>query len=217
MSSRILPPDASKQFGPVNWRTVGGAGEEALLMAAEMQRQFDARLAELEARFQKRLQETRAAAMKEGEATGRSQAATELKPVIERLARVIDELAQLRGRLRNEAEADLVKLSVMIARRVLRRELSADPDALRELVRASLEKLRLQELCRVRIHPAHAEQVLKALPQSHNGSSIEVIPDASCELGAVIFETTGGNLDASIAAQLEEIERGLAQRLRRIG
>ena len=41
---------------------------------------------------------------------------------VERLARTIDELAGLRPRLRREAEADMVKLALAIARRVLRRE-----------------------------------------------------------------------------------------------
>ena len=33
--------------------------------------------------------------------------------------------------------------------------------------------------------------------------------------GAVIFETPRGNLDAGVESQLQEIERGLADRLRK--
>jgi flagellar biosynthesis/type III secretory pathway protein FliH len=36
------------------------------------------------------------------------------------------------------------------------------------------------------------------------------------QCGDVIFETTHGNLDASIESQLREIERGFADRLRRV-
>ena len=50
--------------------------------------------------------------------------------MLERLARAIDELAGLRPRLRQEAEADLVQLALAIARRVLRREIAVDPEAL---------------------------------------------------------------------------------------
>jgi flagellar biosynthesis/type III secretory pathway protein FliH len=42
-----------------------------------------------------------------------------------------------------------------------------------------------------------------------------VIADASRAIGSVIFETPRGNLDASVDSQLQEIERGLADRLRR--
>ena len=42
-----------------------------------------------------------------------------------------------------------------------------------------------------------------------------MIADPSRDLGTVIFETQRGNLDASVDSQLQEIERGLADRLRR--
>jgi flagellar biosynthesis/type III secretory pathway protein FliH len=44
---------------------------------------------------------------------------------------------------------------------------------------------------------------------------VEVIADPSRAVGTVIFETQHGNLDASVESQLQEIERGLADRLRR--
>ena len=44
---------------------------------------------------------------------------------------------------------------------------------------------------------------------------MEITPDNSRELGTVVFETQRGNLDASIDSQLQEIERGLADCLRR--
>ena len=49
----------------------------------------------------------------------------------------------------------MVQLSLAIARRMLRRELAVDPDALHGLVLAALEKLQAQEICRVRVHPSH--------------------------------------------------------------
>ena len=63
----------------------------------------------------------------------------------------------LRARLRREAEADMVQLALAIARRVLRRELAVDPDALHGLVLAALEKLQgAGDLAAYRVHPSHA-------------------------------------------------------------
>jgi flagellar biosynthesis/type III secretory pathway protein FliH len=42
-----------------------------------------------------------------------------------------------------------------------------------------------------------------------------VIPDPSRQPGDVVFETERGNLDVSVDSQLREIERGLADRLRK--
>ncbi len=161
-----------------------------------------------------KVREARAAGVREGEAAGRSKAAAEMQQAIERLTRSIEEISGLRARLRREAEQDLIRLALAIARRVIRRELSVDPDALHGLVLGALEKLQGQEICRVRVHPSHAATVSASLRQLATASPVEVIPDGTRPPGTVIFETDRGNLDASIESQLREIENGLGDRLR---
>jgi flagellar assembly protein FliH len=172
-------------------------------------------VAELERQWAQKSAEAYAAGMRDGEAAGRSRAAAELQAAIERLARSVDDLAGLRVRLRKEAEADLVQLALAIARRILRRELSVDPDALRGVVAAALEKLGAQEICRVKVHPSHAVALAESLRDGAAHRDIQVVPDASREPGAAVFETERGNLDASVESQLEEIGRGLADHLRK--
>ena len=171
--------------------------------------------AQLEGQYRQKVADAHAAGLREGEIAGRNRAGAELQPVIERLTHSIQEIANLRTRLRREAEADVVKLALAISRRVIRREVAADPDALRGLVLAALEKLQGQEIARVKVHPAHAAVVKAGLQQAVNGGLVEVVADSSREPGTVIFETARGNLDASVDSQLQEIERGLADRLNR--
>ena len=85
----------------------------------------------------------------------------------------------------------------------------------RGLVMAALEKLQGQEISRVRVHPSHVALVKSCLQQALSGGLVEVVSDPSREVGSAIFETTRGNLDPSVDSQLQEIERGLADRLRR--
>src|SRR5207248_4550222 len=118
--------------------------------------------------------EARADGVREGEGAARSRAGAELETALERLARTIEELAAMRSRLRREAEADTVKLAVAIARRVIRRELAVDPEALHGLVLGALEKLQAQEICRVRVHPAQVSAVAALLRKSAGGIAIEV-------------------------------------------
>jgi len=97
---------------------------------------------------------------------------------------------------------------------VLHREITADPSALSALVGAALEKLRNQEICRVRIHP-DLEKLLKSLlEQFGRSAAIEVLPDAKLPRGGVTFEIARGALDASVDTQLREIERGLVDEIR---
>jgi flagellar assembly protein FliH len=175
-------------------------------------------MAALEQQWREKVREARTAGQREGETAGRARGAAEVQPVIERLARTIEELGGMRARLRREAEADTLKLALAIARRVLRRELAIDPEALHGLVLAALEKLEGQEVCRVRLNPAQAGAVTEWLRRSGSpagGAGIEVTADASCAPGTAVFETARGSLDASVETQLQEIERGLADCLRR--
>jgi flagellar assembly protein FliH len=209
MSSRVFVPGDPKASTPVVWRKVQGKTTDG-----NGPPDPNERLDRLQRECEDRIAAARAAGVQEGKAAGRSQAAAEQQPVLDRLARSIGELAQMRTQLRRDAEEDVVKLALAIARRLVRRELAIDPDALRGLIVAALEKLRGQEICRVRVHPAHAALVTDCLRSAASGALVEVIQDSARELGSIIFETQRGNLDASVDSQLHEIERGLADRLR---
>ncbi len=215
MSSKILGADDPRAVSPLSLRQVGNISLERLRSSPEVEQQFALQIEQIQQQHDQNVRDAHAKGMREGEAAGRNGALAELHPVMERLIHTIDELAQTRALLRQEAESDMVKLSLAIARRVLRRELAVDPEALHGLVLAALEKLQGQDLCRVKVHPSHAAAVRNALQKTDSASAIEVIPDASREIGAVIFETQRGNLDASVDSQLQEIERGLIDCLRK--
>ncbi len=153
-------------------------------------------------------------AFREGEVAGRAQAQAELRGVLEQLTRAARELAALRPRLREQAEDDLIRLAVAIARRVVRRELTVDPQTITGLVKAALEQLAAGETACLRVHPEHETMVRRLLAEGGR-SSITVAADPGLERGAALFETARGNLDASADRQLAEIEHGLTDGLRR--
>jgi flagellar assembly protein FliH len=215
MSSRVLMRDDPRPVEQFVWRqahTPPSRVEQALPASAAAD---PAPAERLRREWEQRVADAHAAGQREGEAAGRARAAAEMESALGRLAATLDELAALRARLRREAEADTVKLAIAIARRVIRRELAVDPEALHGLVLAALEKLQGQEICRVRVHPQHVAAIAALLRKSAGGAVIEVLPDASRDPGAALFETDRGNLDASVESQLGEIERGLADTLRK--
>jgi flagellar assembly protein FliH len=210
MSCKVLPPEDAQPSSPHQWRQVAKDPRSRTdLTPALADRQAD-----LEREWERRAQEARAAGAREGEEAGRRRAAAELQPQLERLARSAAEISAMRTQMRKEAEEDLVGLSIAIARRVLRREITVDPEALRGVVRAALEKLEAREISRLWAHPSQA-QMLAACLREAGANAVEVIADPSRELGAVVLESTRGDLDASVETQLREIERGLADRMRR--
>jgi flagellar assembly protein FliH len=212
--ARVIHPGHEPEVTPMAWRVVGAAAPTTP-KAAESNPDVSAQIHQMQQQCEQRVAEARAAGLREGESAARTRAAAEVQPVLEKLARSIEDLAQIRARLRKQAEGDTIKLSLAIARRVLRRELAIDADAMRGLVIAALEKLQAQEICRVRVNPAHAAAIDACLRQTVSNAKVEVIPDGSLQPGGVVFETNQGNLDASVDSQLQEIERGLADHMRK--
>jgi flagellar assembly protein FliH len=151
----------------------------------------------------------------EGIAIGKEQASVEVQPVLDRLALGLGEISSLRSRIRRDSEQDLLKLAIAIARRVLHREVTMDPESIGGLIKVALEKLNARDQCRVRVHPSHAAFLKTSFDTLGNSQKVEVIADNSLRCGDAIFEAAHGTLDASVESQLSEIERGFADRLRR--
>jgi flagellar assembly protein FliH len=175
----------------------------------------DARGGDLERLLNEQVKAAYQRGLQEGEAGGRQQAAVQIQASLERLARTVEEIASIRPRLRHDAEEDVVKLALAIARRILCRELSTDPAALLGLVRAALDKLDGRGLHRIRANPQDAAALQQHFQQVTTPYKIEVFPDPALERGAAVFETEHGSLDASVDTQLNEIERGFADLVRR--
>ena len=152
------------------------------------------------------------AARREGFEAGLQQGRAEIAPVIERMNASVAEITGMRQDLRRRAEKDVVQLSLLIARRVLHRELNVDQDALTALARMAFDRLSRAETCRIVVHPQFAPAITAALPQSQAGR-IRVDPDPNCASGTLVIHSDAGVIDASVDAQLEEIGRGLTDRL----
>jgi flagellar assembly protein FliH len=213
MSSKIYAGADAEPAEPVVWPRVDGEGVSDGGSAGRGDP--EARRAEIERETERRLQEARQAGYQDGLAAAKTAAAAEIKRLGERVAKTIVDLAELRPRLRRQAEADLVKLALAIARRILHREMVVDEEAMRGLIRAAFEKLQTQEICRVRIHPSQEALVRSLLEGSPQARSVQFQADPKLDRGSLVFETTRGNLDASVETQLHEIEQGLTDRLER--
>lgn len=218
MPSKVLTGEAAEQVQPIAWRKLlpdaslhGSAGAPAF---AEESALDESRLAELEKDAERREQQAFTAGFRKGEAAGQDEAKARLDPVIGKLAQTITSLGESRRKMRRDAEEDLVRLSLAIARRVLHRELSTDPEAIAGLVKAALDRIDAREVDRIRTHPGHAELLKRQLEQLAQGRQFEVVADPRLEVGAIVIETSRGNIDSSIETQLQEIQRGLVDRIR---
>ena len=152
----------------------------------------------------------------DGYQTGHSAAAQDLRARFSDLAKAIKSLDELSDRLHREAEKDQVAIAIAVARRILHREVHADPNALRGLVSTAMEKVQSHKLIRIVIDPVLKDGLLRALSDIPGGESIAVNADKAMAPGTILFETTRGTLDASFETQLAEVHNGLVDQLNRV-
>lgn len=149
----------------------------------------------------------------EGQAAARAKYEDLMASVPKELARTVASLSLVRGTIYRDARADLVELSIMIARRILHRELLVSADVLQGILTVVLEKLDRQEVHRVIVHPTMVANVEAELKRMAHHRGIKVVGDSSLDTGGCVFETGRGKIDAGIESQLAEIGRGFADHL----
>lgn len=214
MSSRVLREGDGVEVAPIAWRA---AGAPARPRQAEQGKALipEARVSELQQEADVRARASYQQGQAAGEASALQKAQQKLDPVLKGFNAVIAELLTMRKRTRAEAEEDTMKLAIAIARRVLYRELSTDPEAILGLVKAAFDKLNARETHRLRLSPSDAALVGEQRAKLQIPPGLEIVADRSLMPGSAIFETSRGDLDASVDTQLAEIDRGLTDILKR--
>jgi flagellar assembly protein FliH len=119
--------------------------------------------------------------------------------------------AKERKRYFAEIETEVVKLALAIAARVLQRESAMDATLLKGVVKVALTKLGDVKGAVLWLHPKDEDAWRDVM--KHSG--LEVMSDASLEMGELRLEAAGGVAELGIAAQLVEIERGFFDLLAR--
>jgi flagellar assembly protein FliH len=169
-------------------------------------------MASLDTRLQEQMQQMTArieAARSEARAEARRDWEEELEEKIaaerERMLQACEEFGRERAGYFAGVEAEVVKLALAIAARVLHREAKLDPLLLTAAVRVALEKVAEGSTTVLRVPVAEAEPwrgVFAAEP------SVQVVGDERFSAGECVLDTNVGKVEMGVSAQLSEIERG---------
>jgi flagellar assembly protein FliH len=110
-------------------------------------------------------------------------------------------------------ERDLVKLALAVAAKIVKAAVVLERPVAQENLRRAIELTARRRELRVLLHPddlARIETVLPALRRDFSDVQAVVLDaDPSIARGGVIVQTREGSVDATVAAQLDQIERGL--------
>ena len=177
----------------------------------------DNRLNEMQTRHKRELDEAIQRTRAECETRAQSLLQMEVEPWLKRMAQSIEDIATVKHRYLAESEEQLVRLAVAVARRILYREIQVDSEALFGLIHAATQRAELRELNRILLNPKDHQALLPHLERLQLPPRVQIVSDPALERGAMMLESTSGILDASIQAQLDEVERGFIDLLGRRG
>ena len=125
------------------------------------------------------------------------------------LEAAIAEVARARAEMLQRARPQLVGLALEIARLILRREVERSPAVVGEMARVAIDRLAAATDLRVLVHPLDFE-VLESVTERAR-RPVGLVPDASVERGGCRIESSFGEIDAGLEAQIAEISRVLLE------
>jgi flagellar assembly protein FliH len=157
--------------------------------------------------------EARAEGLREGEKNAKAALEAETLEGRKKLAQLLGDFKRERDDYYSKVEAELVRLALSIAAKILHREAQVDPMLIAGIVKVAVEKLQQNTKVSIKVRPEEAPKWQQCFSQAAN---VQIVEDGSLAPMDCVLETDAGSAAMSIDAQLKEIEKGfcdlLAQR-----
>lgn len=124
-----------------------------------------------------------------------------------------EQLRAEQTRLWAAAETELRDLALAIAEKVIKAEVTVNPDVVTHLTQHALRRLAGTEHVRVRVNPDDVPRLRERrddlLATLEGLKSVEILDDRRVGIGGVQIETDAGTIDSRLETQLAEIARAL--------
>lgn len=149
-----------------------------------------------------------AAGYADGYARGREDGERALRDQVERLARLLDAATHDVREALFELEPQVIELAMVVAGRVVEREIAADPELVVGVVRAALDATASLPVIRVRVNPSDEPTlaaVWASLGPASGGAPVELVADPSLQPGGCVVDTASGFVDAQPRTRLDEL------------
>ena len=144
----------------------------------------------------------------DGSAEGRRR----MEEVLRRLEAILKTLEGAREQIFRGAEEEILELAMAIAKKILRRELQTDREAVLRTLREAISRVTEGDVVKIFLSPDDIELVREhraELLEGAEGKGVVLRADRGIMPGGCFIETDFGHVDARIESQLLEIERGL--------
>jgi flagellar assembly protein FliH len=140
-------------------------------------------------------------------------AATESAPLADLLRKAAAAVEERRSEWIAEAEREALRLALAVAAKVVKAEISAGRPVAEANLRRAIELTARRQELQVLVHPDDLARIEAFLPELRREfteiQKIAIDAGPAVDRGGVIVQTREGSVDATIASQLDQIERGL--------
>jgi flagellar assembly protein FliH len=154
----------------------------------------------------------------QGEQSGVAAAAQQMDELLKRQAESIAEIGKIKSILYSQAEREVVKLAIEVAKKIVHREIQVDRDIIQTLVHVALTHVAEKTPVTIHVNPVDYNYISERQTElSHaEGRSLTLVADKSIERGGCMIETDCGDIDARLEEKFREVEQaffeGISQR-----
>ena len=112
-------------------------------------------------------------------------------------------------RLAEQARSDALELGILIARRIIERELSANLEGVFSLIKSAVRRVGEDHVTRVRLNTVDVARFEAAAKSEFSLGTIELVADPALDPGDVMVDTASHTIDGRLATRFEELVRQL--------
>jgi flagellar assembly protein FliH len=148
---------------------------------------------------------------RQGEKAGMEIAERKSEAMMRRYADTILEMGKLKPTLYSQAEREVVKLALEVAKKVVHREVKIDREIIQTLVKVALSHVAVKSGVTIHLHPADYSYMLEhraaLMRPGDDEREMVLLADKSIDRGGCLVETECGDIDARIEEEFREVER----------
>jgi flagellar assembly protein FliH len=163
----------------------------------------------------KELQQMLQESFGKGLAEGQQHAEKLFNDACRSLTSAVDEISGLKEKIVRESEEDLLRLTIMVAKQIIQREVSLDREILAQFVTEATRGIADQDEIIISFNPEDywiiSDKRHLYLAAIGDKRKITIKPDDSVPVGGCVVDTPTGLVDARVEAQLEEVFKQLMQ------
>lgn len=145
----------------------------------------------------------------------KKQADEDLAGICSALSQAVSLVSRLRERIIRESEEELLQLSFLVAKKIIRQEIKHDRQIMAQVVSEALKEFPEQHDIIICLNPDDCRVISSNrelyLAGVGNDRQITLKADEAMTIGGCLVESSMGVIDARIEAQLDEIYRSLME------